>query len=36
MTLLIMMGIIAFVGHQGPLAMGKETNDTKATTNGQT
>ena len=30
MTLLMVMEIIAFVGHQGPLAIGKETNDTKA------
>ncbi len=31
MTLLIVMGIVVFVGHQGPLAIGKETNDTRAT-----
>ena len=30
MTLLMVMEIIAFVGHQGPLATGKEPSDTKA------
>ena len=31
MTLIIVMGIVVFVGHQGLLAIGKETNDTGAT-----
>ena len=31
MTLLIVMGIVVFVGHQGLLAIGKETNDMGAT-----
>ena len=31
MTSLIVMEIIAFVGHQGPLALEQETNDTRVT-----
>jgi amino acid permease len=36
MTLLIVMVIVVFVGHQGPLVIGKETNDRVQQTNGQT
>lgn len=36
MTLLIAMGIIAFVGHQDQLVIGKETNETQAQNNGLT